>query len=509
MLEDGGMVLALGSQDKSISLWYNKNPRPFLLIKNIFEQPILDMFWKENDLYACSYDGKVKILQFEKNEFGFLAENYVMTENKQAQIPFSKSNIDILENGINIGNEQSMFKSLTEDEYKNLIDSLYFENDVNDKINNTYIINCTNKNNEITTNVQNTVKQQTKTQTKESMDYGKTNIQSADKHVNKMQVNKTRTRIQSILISQLEQTDTVYIDKQNKNFAIFKPYKKPKIEKLEQIENIYETKVYEFTIKILNSKKSTVTIHCGTKELYKLYYAYITLFACNKTYICFVVKENNADSLVIHFLETGVLVMPVITYFYIVQISLHNHLLLILSGDSFFQVLNIKNQKEVSSGFLPSTDELTNIKLDEKYFIVAQFKNTVYFYDKKMKVWYKKNHNFDTIFFDNNSQTIFDDSSEHDDTICKLEYKFNVYEKVKDIQKMIKTTHKIIKICTKMSFFDDFYASKIHAIFDKLFVANQKRIVIKFLEEMNVIAILQPFVLQMMRMFDDKLKSES
>ncbi len=65
-------VIAVASQDRSISLWNSSNPKPFLLLKNIVEAPVLDMRWSLDGgaLLVCTYDGEVKRMQFKKNELG-------------------------------------------------------------------------------------------------------------------------------------------------------------------------------------------------------------------------------------------------------------------------------------------------------------------------------------------------------------------------------------------------------------------------------------------------------
>ncbi|KAK6089333.1 hypothetical protein P3W45_001656 [Vairimorpha bombi] len=79
------MILAVGSQDLSISLWTTLSPYPFLLIKNASDLPILDLKWNEEGtvLYFCSYDGTVKKLEFDLNELGNLATKECKIENSE------------------------------------------------------------------------------------------------------------------------------------------------------------------------------------------------------------------------------------------------------------------------------------------------------------------------------------------------------------------------------------------------------------------------------------------
>lgn len=76
-------ILAVGSQDLSISLWTTLSPYPFLLIKNVCEMPILDLAWSLDgtNLYYCSYDGTVGKLEFDLKELGNISTVEHTTEN--------------------------------------------------------------------------------------------------------------------------------------------------------------------------------------------------------------------------------------------------------------------------------------------------------------------------------------------------------------------------------------------------------------------------------------------
>lgn len=75
-------IIALASQDLSISLWNSLKPFPFLLLKNSAEMPILDMKWNEkgNVLYFCSYDGLINKLEFDEGELGHVSRRETPTE---------------------------------------------------------------------------------------------------------------------------------------------------------------------------------------------------------------------------------------------------------------------------------------------------------------------------------------------------------------------------------------------------------------------------------------------
>lgn len=64
--------LAVGSRDKSLSIWLTALQRPLVVIHDLFQDSILDLSWSHNGyiLLACSGDGHVACLQFSTEELG-------------------------------------------------------------------------------------------------------------------------------------------------------------------------------------------------------------------------------------------------------------------------------------------------------------------------------------------------------------------------------------------------------------------------------------------------------
>ncbi|KAM0687610.1 HIR complex subunit [Conglomerata obtusa] len=616
MIVDGGMVIALGSQDRSISFWSNNNTRPFLLLKNVFNQPILDMFWNDNSLYACSYDGQVKIFQFEEHEFGQVLDENVMHKKEGIKIPHSLLNIQIQENGIEsifTDEEKSLFKSITVDEYKNIVESNIFEqsnlnnkystlsknNDGFNKTNN--ICNTSNydslflskscevkelnqidnldskpveeftsyklhpdllsfdlkndndhsqhKNPSLAFQKEDEAKNKQKITTKNCLnvidttrennklkdacdreikndksknvidretenDNSKNDINretennkmksiidstKANTKLNKVfdQKNKLepKKRIKPILIEPLKEENNIFKDSKREVFAIFNFQNKNNNLNLPTINDDFRYVIKEYTIQITNENKGKITIYRGTKEYYKLFYDRISLFSGNKYCLCFVIKKEENDSIIIHELETGNLLFPIISISSIIAIDLLNYDLLIVKGDASFQIINLKKCKETLNGILPCNSKLMNIKLDTKFYLLAYFEDDLFFFDRNLKVWYKKNHDFNTILLNDKSENIcFDDSDEEDETFNKLEYNFIVREKVKDVNKMIEIVTKMVKITLKMDVLHEVIYNKLNFVFLTLCQYEHKRLVYKFLEEMNTNYILQPFV---------------
>ncbi|XP_018573926.1 protein HIRA homolog [Anoplophora glabripennis] len=63
---------AIGSRDRSISVWLTSLKRPLVVIKDLFDDSVLDISWSSNGLYllACSWDGTVACVTFTQEEIG-------------------------------------------------------------------------------------------------------------------------------------------------------------------------------------------------------------------------------------------------------------------------------------------------------------------------------------------------------------------------------------------------------------------------------------------------------
>lgn len=488
------MILALGSQDKSISFWSSTNPKPFLVIKNVFDQPIMDMLWCNNDLYACSYDGYVKKFEFESDELG----QKINMESDKIQ---SDGVVFSLENKLinQIGIEQFiMKKSLDMDNFKKSLETKTAKDHFKkEKLVSLSKISLPNISNQTTVSPLNV--------NKNGMIKQKTMIEKLNNNNNKVngtikELKQTKKKIQPILIAPLVEQKNELIDLKSKNFILFKSkiLSNPSIES-KHIPSNFSFIINEFRIQIHTENKSKITVLVKDKEHYSLRYDRVVLFSGNKKYMVFVLMMNASSDIAIHQLETGSLVMPIITMFSIVSIDLLNNYLLILKGDSSFQVLNIAKNKSIADGFLPSNDKLLNIRLDSRYFILAQYLDNIYFYNKAIKAWLKKDFTFNSILYTNN--IIYDDIEDEDETFNDLEYKFKIKEMIKDTNGMLNTCKKIVKLSLKMLTLNEIVSNKIFNMFLTLYKNGESSAVLKYLEEMNKNHHLQPFVFEMIESF--------
>lgn len=65
-------VIAIGSQDRTITVWTTASPRPLFVAKHFFAQSVVDLSWSPDgySLFACSLDGTVATFHFEVKEIG-------------------------------------------------------------------------------------------------------------------------------------------------------------------------------------------------------------------------------------------------------------------------------------------------------------------------------------------------------------------------------------------------------------------------------------------------------
>ncbi|KAJ7512540.1 histone transcription regulator 1 [Mycena galericulata] len=72
-------VVALGADDRSISIWQTKSARPLIVAKEVFERQIMDLSWSWDGLtlYAVSSDGTLAVFNFDPEELEGLCPHSV------------------------------------------------------------------------------------------------------------------------------------------------------------------------------------------------------------------------------------------------------------------------------------------------------------------------------------------------------------------------------------------------------------------------------------------------
>ncbi|RDX54814.1 WD40 repeat-like protein [Lentinus brumalis] len=68
-------VVALGADDRAVSVWQTKAPRPLVVAKDVFERQIMDLSWSADGLtlYAVSSDGTMAVFSFDATEMEGIA----------------------------------------------------------------------------------------------------------------------------------------------------------------------------------------------------------------------------------------------------------------------------------------------------------------------------------------------------------------------------------------------------------------------------------------------------
>lgn len=80
-------VIAIGSQDRTITVWTTASARPLFVAKHFFSQSVVDLSWSPDgySLFACSLDGTVATFHFEVKEIGHRLTDADLDELKRSR----------------------------------------------------------------------------------------------------------------------------------------------------------------------------------------------------------------------------------------------------------------------------------------------------------------------------------------------------------------------------------------------------------------------------------------
>ncbi|XP_068649440.1 protein HIRA-like isoform X2 [Aristolochia californica] len=80
-------VIAIGSQDRTITVWTTASARPLFVAKHFFTQSVVDLSWGPDGyaLFACSLDGTVATFHFEAKELGHRLSDSELDELKRSR----------------------------------------------------------------------------------------------------------------------------------------------------------------------------------------------------------------------------------------------------------------------------------------------------------------------------------------------------------------------------------------------------------------------------------------
>lgn len=74
-------ICALGSQDRSVSIWVTRFNRPVCVAADIFDNNVYDLAWTPDgkSLFACSQDGTVACLQLDSELNDVAADDEIVS----------------------------------------------------------------------------------------------------------------------------------------------------------------------------------------------------------------------------------------------------------------------------------------------------------------------------------------------------------------------------------------------------------------------------------------------
>ncbi|KAK4856629.1 hypothetical protein QYF36_019508 [Acer negundo] len=80
-------VIAIGSQDRTITVWTTASPRPLFVAKHFFTQSVVDLAWSPDgySLFACSLDGTAATFHFDVKELGYKLSDAELDELKRSR----------------------------------------------------------------------------------------------------------------------------------------------------------------------------------------------------------------------------------------------------------------------------------------------------------------------------------------------------------------------------------------------------------------------------------------
>lgn len=104
-------ICALGSQDRSISIWTTKFSKPICVAADIFDNYVYDIAWAPDgkSLFACSQDGTVACLQFQEELDDIASEQAVIS--KLEKYGYGKRQAQLVETPIQMELENKILET--------------------------------------------------------------------------------------------------------------------------------------------------------------------------------------------------------------------------------------------------------------------------------------------------------------------------------------------------------------------------------------------------------------
>lgn len=408
-------VAAVASQDLSLSLWCSLSPKPFLLVKNLTELPVLDMRWSEDGtrLLVCSYGGEVVQISVAEGDLG---EAYnEEEEDGEEGIFFSMENRGMFEKGKGMSLAGGGGKPL-ERKAKKVVRPVVISSDISD---------------------------------------GDTGVKGVEVSTN------------------------------HSYLAIFNYNNKSLISRTKcgQVSKVFG----DFSIE-LDEGRSCVSVKRGPKEFYRIHGA-MEVVCVSSRYLCLYTGRIQ----LYHF-KTGVLAMPFIYAGDVVAMDVLGKKLLYLRADGEYTVLSIDRCRVCAKGVLPRTDGLLSLRLDKRYFLIAEFPGEECFLGRRSSVWFPKAPRHNSIWTSDTNL-----ASGHDETLAHLENELLMSHMVKDKRRQSKALRRVTRAVCRMKKIPDSLDLKLKSIVRRLVADGEKALAIQVLEKMNTNYVLQPLVFAMLK----------
>lgn len=458
-------VIAVASQDRSVSLWCSCNHRPFVLLKNIVKAPVLDMCWsKQGDiLLMCTYDGEVKRLQFLKDELGKICN----TE--------GDNNLPLTYEYYELG--RHLEQPDTENAVRCSVDS---QNDI-EKTDSAFENTCKNN--------------------AESKELNACTPKD-HKEDESFAVEPTRAvkKIKPFLIAPLEEKDGSVESKREGSLFIFNCVKRPGLPKREPRD----------FIKVINEHRVEYSAERGELKVFRGRSEYfcakgIVSHVCvGKDYMGLVSAAEDLDKIRVLDLETCTMVMPAFYSCGVAVIDTMDNLFLIVETTGDFRVLDLKVRKKICVGVLPFCGNV-NINFCRKYFLVADCNGQLYFYSRKMGVWFRKRDEYESV------HTAKTDTAElGDDTIEEVNYRFLVAREAGCLKDMQMHARRLFRLVSGLDSMDDLLESRMCDVVTSLVRVGSKDLAKRLLNDLCRNYALHYFVYDMQRTIRDlELSGES
>lgn len=451
-------VIAVASQDRSVSLWCSCNHRPFLLLKNVVEAPVLDMCWsKQGDvLMMCTYDGEVKRLQFRKDELGKVCK---MEDD---------SNLPLTYEYYELGRDPEQPE--TESAAK-----------------------CSEESERDLGKTANAFEQAHRCSTV-SKDPG---VCSQKDHMKGESVAAEITRpvkkIKPFLIAPLEEKDGVVVSEREGVLFIFKSIRRQELSKREPRD----------FVKVVNEHRVEYSAERGELRVFRGEYEYfcakgIVSHVCvGKDYMGLVSASENRDKIRVLDLEACTLAMPVLYSCGVAVIDTMECLFLIVETTGDFRVLDLKARKKICAGVLPFNGNV-NVNLCRKYFLVADCDGQLYFYSRKMDVWFRKCDEYESVHTEKT-----DTAELGDNTIEEVNYRFLVAREAGCLKDMQRHARRLFRLVANLDSMDDLLENKMCDVVVSLVRVGSKDLAKRLLNSLCRNYALHYFVYDMQRTIRD------